>query len=236
MTRPSRNSTNNNNRSNRNKEISLETQQVQLLKRLVDIQKTQQDSTLEQVPDVPRLMLKRDKVYTFARSGSFGQVTASNLGFSSAISVSLSQFPNSTDFTNLFEQYRIIQLTYNFIPVVGLGSGAISHPPLQTWIDQDDSSVPVGFEGFQTETFRSTPQGKVVERVLRPQLSQDGLTTTTSIPTGYSAPPTNLWVDDAYPTVLYYGLKCAVAPSTQTDGAPLWSINIRAVIQCRRPK
>jgi len=48
--------------------VKLETQEVQLLQRLADMQKTQIRGFIEMVPDVPRLRLKRDKVYTFTRS------------------------------------------------------------------------------------------------------------------------------------------------------------------------
>ncbi len=223
-------------RSSRRRTVQRnETEQTQLLTRILEIQKTQQNSSIEQVKDVPRIYLKRDKVHTFTRTAVLGSVLASPSGTGSAFAIRLALLPNASDFTDLFEQYRIIQLVYLFTPVVALGSGALSHPPISTWIDQDDNSPPSSAESLQNQTLRISPQGSFVERCVRPQLSQDGLVTNTIV-TAYSAPPTFMWVDDANPNALYYGLKSYVGPSSQTIDAPLWNVNVTAVIQCRRPK
>jgi hypothetical protein len=210
--------------------------QVNILKQILDLQKTQQNQSIETVRDVPMMILKRDKVYTFTRKTALSYLQATNTGAGASFAFSLNLLPSGSDFTNLFEQYRVKQLIYQFTPIVGLGSGAVDHSPLITWFDYDDNVVPIGAsESYQTQTTRTTPQGQFVQRVVTPQLSQDGLATG-SATTAYSAPPNNLWIDDAYPNALYYGLKTWIPASGQTEGAPLWAATVTAVIQCRRPK
>ena len=219
-----------------NDNITANEKQVELLTKILDLQITQQNQSMESVRDVPRLTLRRDKVYTFSRKVSLSYLLATSIGAGGAFPFSLNLLPSPTDFTNLFEQYRVIQLCYEFTPIVGLGSGAVDHAPLVTWFDQDDGTVPTSIaSSYQTQTTRTTPQGQFAQRVVIPQLSQDGLAT--GLPaSAYSAPSNDLWVDDAYPAALYYGLKTWIPASGQTDGAPLWAATVTAVIQCRRPK
>lgn len=230
------------NRNRRNRPTSMpkallnqEQRQTELIKTLVGIQRTQQKGTLELVPDVPRMTLKRDKVYTFSRSYEVGTILSSTttpVGFASA--PSLSTFPNSTDFTNLFEQYRIVQHTFTFIPL--LMSTSVQNP-IYTWIDQDDDTVPTGnLEAYQNMTMRYSPNGVTVERTLTPQISQDG-GAQGGVGSGYVAPSTNLWCDEASPNIKYYGIKALVPVNGSiANGVPLYQVIINSVIQTRRPK
>jgi len=213
--------------------VKLETQEVQLLQRLADMQKTQIRGFIEMVPDVPRLRLKRDKVYTFTRSTASGtQLLNSQVApITYSSSVSLSLLPNAAEFTNLFEQYRIIQATWLFTP---LFSGLAN--PLYTWFDPDDDNLPTGVaQATQSQTLRIAQAGTFVERTYTPQPAQGGVSNGTLTP-GFTAVPSMVWMDNDSPTNKYFGLK-ALVPANSNVGAnvPLYSVEFSVVLQCRRP-
>lgn len=216
-------------------QLSVEEKQLDALTQLLAIQKTQQDTSIERVPDVPRMVLKRDKVYSFCRSAQvlvLNYQTISASGYSLAIS--LNSFTANSDFTSLFEQYRIAQLTFKFIPQVAFVSST-PVPPLYTWIDQDDDSAPTSLdEGMQKETLRVSPPGQYLERNFIPQLSQDGLVSTNPAVSGYSAPSNNLWVDNVSNNVKYYGIKMWIPQSATLNNVAAYNVVCEAVIQCRR--
>jgi len=204
------------------------------IEELHQIAKTTQRGQLERVYDVPRLRLKRDKIFTFCRLSNTNVVlnssTATPVGY--AFAPSLSNFPNATDFTNLFEQWRIVQATWIFTP---LYSGTVAQP-IYTWFDPDDDTTPIGLnEPQQQETLRVTPSGGYVERTFTPQTSLGGFATGSI--SGYGAGTNGMWMDDGSPGNRYYGCK-AVIPvnSGVANGVPLYSVEVSAVIQCRRPK
>lgn len=220
--------------SNRPDMLTIEQKQLDILQKLYDVQKTQQRGTIERVPDVPRIILKRDKVYTFIRSFEAGTIlnsTTGPVGYANA--PSLSSLPISGDISDDWEQWRFIQLTWTFVP---LTTGTVQNP-IYTWFDQDDDSTPTDINGaLQSETMRATPLGTSIERTCTPQISMSG-SATGSASSGYVAPSNNLWCDEAYPGTKYYGIK-ALAPANNNLGAavPLYVVTGTAVVQVRRPK
>jgi len=212
----------------------LEMQQLDALKEILKFQKTQQQQSIESVNDVPKLTLKRDKVYTFSRNLLLSDVFI-NPGYpvSDAFTATLGLIQGGSEIAELFEQYRIIQISFQFIPTVSLGSGAVQHVPIYTWIDQDDDTVPSA-PGFQSQTLRMTPQGQFIERTLTPQLAQDGLSSTTTL-TSYSAPNSNVWVDTDSPNAKYYGLKYFVPQATQQTASVIYNVRATCIVQARRP-
>lgn len=233
----------NNNRRNKNRQtrqddlVKLESQEVNLLKDILALQRTQQTTSVPRVPDPLPLVLKRDKVYSFSRVVGFPTIQYVNTGYGAAYTVSLSAFPAASDIVGLFEQYRIIQLTFRFMPVFGQntpGASNLSTVPLYSWIDQDDANVPSGTQdAYQRGTLMIAPAGQYHERTLVPQLAQDGLATG-SVTTGYSAPSSNMWVDNESSSAAYYGLKAYLPPTGGTTGVNAWSVTCEAIIQCRR--
>jgi hypothetical protein len=107
--------------------VTQESIQTQILQRLLQIEKTQVEGFVERVPDVPRIIIARDKVYTFTRMTSLGtqmlNSTVSPIVFSNA--PSLASVPFSAEFSTLFESWRIVQATWLFTP---LFAGAVANP------------------------------------------------------------------------------------------------------------
>lgn len=212
----------------------IEQQQLDALKHILSLQKTQQQQSIETVPDVPKMVLKRDKVYNFSRTISLPDVTVNpNFQVSNAFTVQLANLAGGAEIQALFEQYRIVQVTFHFIPTLSLGSGAVQHVPIYTWIDQDDDTVPMA-PGFQNATLRATPQGHYVERTLIPQIAQDGLSSTVTL-TGYTSPSNSTWIDNDSPNVKYYGLKYFVPQATQQTESIIYNVRATVIVQARRP-
>ena len=212
----------------------IEQQQLDALTKILSLQKTQQQQSIESVPDVPKMVLKRDKVYTFSRVMTLADASVNpNFQVSNAFTVQLSQLAGGSEIAVLFEQYRIVQMTFHFTPTLSLGSGAVQHVPIYTWIDQDDDTVPSA-PGYQSQTLRVTPQGHYLERTLVPQIAQDGLSSTTTL-TGYSSPSNATWIDCDSPNVKYYGLKYFIPQAAQQTESVVFSIRATVIVQARRP-
>jgi len=180
------------------------------------------------VPDVPKLQMRRNKVYTFTRTLDLGTIAMSPTGALGSYQVALSSFVGNVDFTGLFEQYRIIQLRFRFNPTL-----AVAGAQIYTAFDYDDASTPSSqAELMQKETNQVNQGADYFERVLnpRPVLAAYGGVTFTS-----SASVSNMtWFDEASSSVPYYGLKYAVPNFT---GSPtsgnMFLVTCEAVIQTR---
>lgn len=221
-------------RTSRAAGLSVETKQLDVLERTYQLEKTQQRGLVERVSDVPRLRIKRDKVYTFVRAFDAGMIVNSvtaPIAFANA--PSLSSLPVSGDVTDNWEQWRFTQITWSFIPMT---TGTVQNP-FYTWFDQDDDTLPPNInEPLQSETMRISALGSFIERTVTPQVSMSG-TATGSATSGYVAPGNNLWCDEAYPATKYYGIK-AFSPANTNLGAsvPLYQVMASVVVQVRRPK
>lgn len=212
----------------------LESQEVALLQKLTEMQKTQIRGFTEMVPDVPRMRLKRDKVYTFTRTTATGTqlLNSTTVPITYASAVSLSILPNAAEFTNLFEQYRIIQATWLFTPLYS----AVVANPLYTWFDPDDDSLPTGTaQAAQSQTLRITQSAAFAERTYIPQPAQGSVSNGTLTP-GFSAVPSMIWMDNDSSSNKYFGLKALIPANTNISAnVPLYSVEISVVLQCRRP-
>lgn len=184
----------------------------------------------QSVVDVPRMRVKRDKVHTFVRTSNRVTITASTtVDQSGTYTVSLSDFPSSSDFTNLFDEYRMVQFTFEFFP----SSPTMSAPPIYTAVDPDDAAAPTSADSLrQFDTCLIVPSGRFFERTFTPNVSTAlyGGGAFTSYGT---ISPYKTWIDNASPSVLHYGLKYYWPFSATATGS--YVVQLSAVIQCRRP-
>jgi len=197
---------------------------------LIDIQRTQLHGSTPDVRDIPRLRLKRNKVYTFNRGYPYATVSAPTVGdLIMAMNFTLGALPSSTDFTSLFDQYRIAQVTVRFIPLAGVGTGS---NPLVTVIDYDDSTVPGAVSDlFQYDSVQFTQPGSTLERTLKPRVA---IAAYSGAFTSFATADPDLWIDVASPNVQYYGLKFAIAAASGSTAN--WSCLVEYIIQCRNPR
>ncbi len=186
-------------------------------------------SLRERVPDVPRLKLKREKVYTFSRKFRVGSVSATSVtGASGGYSFSLSNLSNSTDFSNLFDQYRISQITVSFIP-----NYIQANVPLYTAFDYDDASTPPNLlVMFEKESCRISEANQIVERTFNPRVLREVYVSTVS--TGYET-AISPWIDSQNDTVQHYGFKYYIAPLPTSGLTNTYEVNVDMIIQGKNP-
>ncbi len=189
---------------------------------------TQMHGQPPDIPDIQRMILKRKKVYTFSRkyisTGITGSTTVDQFG---ALNFQLSSFPNYTEFTALFDQYRMTQISVVFVPV----STGQSTAPLYTIIDYDDSTLPTAVNDlFQYGTCHMSQGGVTVVRTLTPQFDMAAYS---GAFTSYALSVPNQWCDVASPSVQWYGVKYCLPAFTGGPSTLVYNVHVEGVLQFR---
>jgi len=178
------------------------------------------------VLDVPRILAPRGAKFRVMQAYQTGTVNvlagAINYG---TVYLTLSNLPNASAFGQLFDAYRVEQMTVRFIPgFTGLTAG--NNMPLLTVIDYDDGTpLTTTSAAYQYDTLMDTPLGHYVERTLVPKVPitayNAGAATGTIQGTG--------WVDCASTGVPWYGVKWVQAGGAAAINYA-YSIDITAVL------
>lgn len=199
---------------------------IDKLHELVSLETTQTRGIMPTVPDVPRLKISRNKIYTFERVYNLPAITSpASVDVSGVIGPSLSQFPGYTDLTSLFDQYRIIQIQIDFVP----SSSSGVYVPFYSAIDYDDYTVAAGLgDLLQYQTLMVTQSAAVHTRVFNPRIAAAAYGGV--VFTSYANLPGTTWIDVASPSVNYYGLKYYWPAGASTG---ILTPVVKAVIQCR---
>lgn len=165
---------------------------------------------------VPRNKLTDNTQYRFKRTiqmSSMASAVGSNAG---SYSWSLSLLTNPTEFTSLFDSYKITGVSMRFMPRITEATGATGSNAFGTFMyvtDYDDQTVPTNqLEILERQSARLRQAANRPFKIfIRPKAGVALVPTSTF---GQYAG----WVDTANPTVLYYGLKWmwnnVVTPST----------------------
>ncbi len=181
----------------------------------------------------------RDHIYTFRRACSLGAISVGSSGAGAGIPFHLTDVPNSTDFTSLFDQYRFVEVRIKFVPTTGNfgpSTSSTDFPKLMTVIDYDDATTPLNEDEMrQYETYQVTPNTQAVERVIQPPLA--ALASYSGAFTSYAQAPRTMWFDCASAGIEFYGLKWYVPPISVVSGSyVLWTMEATYTLQFRRPR
>jgi hypothetical protein len=199
-------------------------QQNPQLKQLVTLNRQQMLYGLPATPDIQFPVIRQNEIHNFVLSYVAGTISSAATGTSGGFIITLNSFPTSSQFTSLFDRYRIMTAKAIFDPVTSLpASGNL--PGLQTVIDYDDASVSTNL--LDRDTAMTVPCGTYFERNWTPHVA-------TSLYTGSFTGFGNLahlWIDAASPSVQHYALKYN-QPSANTALA-LYEVTIRCHIQFR---
>ena len=152
-----------------------------------------------------------DPIYRFTRTQDFGTVTTSTIATTQlAIKYQISQVPSVGDFTNLFDQYRIVKVQTTLYPSAteseAAGSTVLNGYGIKA-IDYDDGTSTNFGDLLQ---FGNCQHFKLTEPIITtivPRLASP--TFGSSVFSSFSMTPKNVWVDMASTTAEYYGLKIA---------------------------
>ncbi len=189
-------------------------------------------------PDrIPMSMPRRKQVITITRTVKKGELFVGNVETTGAYSFALSDLPGYTDFTSLFDQYRIAQITARFIPGVSLFGASTTTtdiPDLHTAIDLDDATAPASVDTIrQFSTHQVTPNQRYVERVFTPRFA---LASYSGAFTSYAQSNPGQWIDSNSPSVEHYGIKQGLTAVSVASGSYLlYNLECTYVIQLRNP-
>lgn len=154
----------------------------------------------------------RQPVQYFKRSFiSEGFITAPAGGPTfGTIQFTLNQLPNYTEFTQLYDQYKIKGVKVKLVPrynVADINAQAISQ--LLTVLDYDDSTSPTAVSDLlQYQNMKMTMTNKIHQRYLAPRSNRNVAQPGPASPP--AASPVKQWIDCGFPTVLHHGIKYAV--------------------------
>lgn len=190
----------------------------------------------------------RRQVHIFKRSTYLGNITASisALGVptpvGNAYAFSLSQLPNVSDFTNLFDQYKITGAKLQITPATSEGilsplSGTaqpLGFSRVHSVIDYDDTSAPTSEDQLlEYGSHKSTAPFQTHTRFIKPKVLQEVYRST--LGTAY-APKSGQYLDVAYPDIPHYGMKVWVsAPNTNPGTAQsiTYKVYLTLYITCK---
>lgn len=165
------------------------------------------------------------------------QLSNANPSFG-AYTFKLSDMPNSTEFTNLFDRYRILGVQVLFVPHWTnadnnpVSSMALVNPNFYTITDYTEDGVPTTLNQlFEDSSCKVTRGGRVHKRYLKPSVLTQQFESTIS--TGYS-PKWGQWITTDDPDVPHYCLKwCGDQLATGTTQNFYIRVMMTYYIQCK---
>jgi hypothetical protein len=203
-----------------------------LLKQLINLNKSQ---TVKDTPDVPDIIwpiVKRNKIFTFVRKVDLGIISPSvTVETDGAYSFTLNALPDYTEFTALFDNYRIIGVKINFMPLFTDTSATVAYPPIRTAIDYDDSAATTLAQLEEYDSCLASYTGQFFQRTLVPRLAVAAYAA--GVFTSF-AQRTYQWIDCASPGVILYGLKYAIPVAGAAN--QVWSVNADYMLQFKQSR
>jgi len=152
---------------------------------------------------------------------------ASNVApIASAYTFSLDQLPSYTDFTALFDTYKINRVVIQFEPrnmTMVTTSNGTDVPLLHVITDTDDSTIPASVQEMeQYSTYRHVPATHPLTVSISPNVLV--MAYKTAVTTAYS--PAKRWIDANDVTTPHYGLKLILE---QTAG-PIYQFHYSVIV------
>lgn len=193
---------------------------------------------------VPRPVRVSEQVHTFIRTASLqfpvynntlGIVNYANEPTSGVFK--LSDLPNYTDFTNLFDQYRITNVAMRFMCAFNeatLSTGPTATiPNLISVLDHDDATPLTLRSGYlQYGSFKERRLDKELKISVKPRLAT---AVYNGAFTGY-AESDNSWVDCDSPAVEYYGVKWGISfpvVAVANTAVGYITVDTQVTLECR---
>lgn len=161
-----------------------------------------------------RYSKRGQKLFLFKRFCDYGELTISNsTNTYASYNFSLVDLPSYTEFTSLYDMYKINAVKLTFLPQVtnSISSGTVNNPNASSRffsvIDYNDGSAPTSIDELrQYHSCRMTPILRKHKRyIMKPKILDSN---------GFSISP---WMSTASPSANYYGLKIAVEPMDSTS-------------------
>lgn len=170
--------------------------------------------------------------YTASQSPATGTVPARG-----AFSFNMNLLPNVSEYSALYDQYKISGVSLKFIPKTNQFQGGTSGTPntigygqIVTAIDYDDAVTPITKDQLlEFGSSKVTRSNKEHKRYLKPKMLQEIYINSST--TG-RAPISAKWIDWSFPNAEHYGIKwfidAPVVPTPATDSSSI-SYDVYAV-------
>jgi len=211
---------NNNRRSNSNRNRGPTKVQV-ALERLVTLNEAETNRMVPSTPDIPRIKLRKDRVFTASFSYSGPPITTNSTSETTgAITFQLSNVTGYTSWTSSFESYRIVAAYVEFVPYIGNTSANATLGQLATAIDYDDATPAFQMTLLQYDSLMLVESGRFFERRVIPRAAKALYSGTAFTSYGQDTQP---WIDTSSPSVPHYGIKYAQSVSS-TANTPYQSL------------
>jgi len=203
-----------------------------LMKELIAISRQQTIKDAPEVPDVMPMRIRRHDIHNFHRGVDLGFITPSvTLETFTSYTFILSNLPDSTEFTSLFDQYRIMQVRVIFSPLFTDTSATVAYPPIYTAIDYDDTNSVTGSQINEYDSVQFNTTGIYFERVFNPRVA---LAAYSGAFTSFGQPKAGFWIDCASPGVIHYGLKTVMPVAGAAN--QVWSVRAHVHLQFRESR
>lgn len=176
----------------------------------------------------------RKSQYFFTRYADFSTIVCNNITDTlGSINFSLNDVPSYTEFTALYDMYKINAVKIIFLPQMtsNISVSSVNNPYANTrffsCLDFNDSTAPTSIDDVrQYQNAKFTPILKRHKRYLRPKILDS---------TGYN--PVNPWISTASPSVIYYGLKYAIENTNATVGTTFeYSVEVKFYLSFKNVK
>lgn len=153
----------------------------------------------------------------------------------------LSDVQSSTEFTSLYDQYKITGIKAKFFPRVNVlqtvnqGSTFTTIPPIGTIVDYDDAAPPANYaEATQFMGARIHEAFKPFSLYFKPKISTAAYSGAFTSYTAGGSP----WLDCNSPNIEYYGMKVFTLPYSAGNNAvtsqdPTWDIVLTYYLKFR---
>lgn len=189
-----------------------------------------------------RVVRTSRNIHRFKRIATLGTVGCNAVGFLSyATAFRINQIPGISEFTALYDQYRIDKVVFRAIPYTTENATTGTTPPwglapVYTVIDLDSAATPPDTATLREYTSVRTHQAlKPVVRVLRPRALTQIYRSTTS--TAYALANPRQWLDLGETDVPHYGIKMAAQlPNVSASNWLAYNLEAIFYFSMRAPK
>jgi len=199
--------------------------------------------TFRRRPQIARRRFGTSKVYNFKRTAELANFSISaGAGFSAAAyAFQLGNLPSVSEFTTLFDEFRINAVKVTFYPSANVSwvSGSSATPPLgelYTVIDYNSADVPSSVNDMlKYMTLRRTFFNRPHSRYFKPRAVVTGVSDSATSNGGRMCLPHRSWFDCNTGNVRYYGLIVGWAESSSIEAvAQLVRVTCTFYIQFRQ--
>lgn len=194
----------------------------------------------------PRMLRRRPiyrrrsslRVHHFKRTFSLTPIQGAITDQLGAQTFRFDQLPNYTEFTELFDCYRINKIVVKFVPTANSSNvGEATTNPLtqfHTVLDFNDGNIPASLNSlYEYGNWKMTRGSSIHTRVFTPSILMPIQQVTAG--TQFGAPKYKQWISTQEPDTYLYGLKyCAAAQVTAQDIN--WTPYVTLYFSCKSVK